>query len=555
MLALGQRLGNTARLVEVVQVLIKHGFVSLVRRAQLHKGLPTTILEKLHIMEAPDGEPETQGNRLRAALMELGPTFVKFGQILSTRPELVGNAISEDLRKLQDKVTVTPFEQMETVLKAELSEEALAGFVEFQQEPVASASLSQVYRAKLKTGERVAVKIQRPGIEAVIESDLSLMELVAEWVADHVEEAAWMDPAGIVDEFAHSIRRELDFHIERRVMERFRKNLEGVDNVFVPVVYGDYSGKRVLTMDWIDGVRIDAMAQYPARNCDPVTVAMTGVEVLCRQVFEFRFFHADPHPGNIFITRNNRIAFLDYGMVGHLERTDTSNLADLLHAMFRENAGDCVNAMLMLTTTGEAEDRQSLEHQVADFIAFESQAVVSGGNVGQGIARMVDILHANKLQLASRFSLLLKALATIESVGHLLDPAMDMAHVLQPYVEKLVARRYSPLRLLEETQLGFEALFRLARHMPADIEELLMALRRGKLKFQVRHEHLEQLTTVLDRASNRIAFGVITGSLIIGSSFLTRTGSGFSWLGITGYLIAGVLGLYLMISVVRSKNY
>ena len=401
----------------------------------------------------------------------------------------MGNDICDELRQLQDNVTATPFKEMEGVLRQDLGIGVEEGFSEFQNEQIASASLGQVYRAVLKTGESVAVKIQRPGIESVIESDLSLMRRIAEWIADHVEEIAWMDPAAIVDEFAQSIRRELDFNIERRVIERFRANFEDTEEIFVPGVYPEYSGKRVLTMDWIDGARIDALDAYAARNCDPVTVAHIGCEILCRQVFEHRFFHADPHPGNIFITKDNQIAFLDYGMVGHLETTDTANLAELLYSIFRENAADCVNAVLLLTTTGDIEDLQSLEHQIADFIAFESQAIIGGGNVGQGIERMIDILRANRLQLAPRFSLLLKALATMESVAHLLDPRIDMSRIIQPHVERLVANRYSPAQLMAETQHGMNALLRLGRRLPSDIEHLLAVLCRGRLKMHVHHEH------------------------------------------------------------------
>jgi len=554
-LALGKRVGNVVRLAEVVQVLIKHGFANVVHRAQLHEGIPARLLRGMHILDTPSGEPATQGKRLCAALMELGPTFVKFGQILSTRPDLVGNAVSESLQDLQDRVIATPFDAIEQVIVDELGKRPSSLFARFERTPVAAASLSQVHRADLKDGTAVAVKVQRPGIERVIESDLSLMRRIADWVAAHVEEIAWTDPVGVVDEFARSITRELDFTIEGRVIERFRANFAGTDEIFVPRVYEDLSARRVLTMEWVDGVRIDALESYPERHCTPKAVANICCEMLCRQVFDHHLFHADPHPGNIFVTHDNQIAFLDYGMAGHVEHTDGIAFAELLLAIFREDADACINAMLPLTMTGECENRARLHHEIADFLAFEARAVVSGGNVGEGIKRMVDILRNNRLQLAPRFSLLLKALATVESVGHLLDPKMDMVPVIQPHVERLVAQRYSPARLMRDAESGLTAMIRLSRELPADLKELIGLLRKGHFRAQIRHEGVEPIAGALDRGSNRIAFGLITAALIVGSSLLIRMGAGVSHLGLAGYLGAGILGIALLVSILRSKNY
>ena len=555
MLSLGKRVGNVVRLAEVVQVLVKHGFAGLVRRTGLDEGIPARMLRGIRLIDAPSGEPQTFGRRLRAALTELGPTFVKFGQVLSTRPDIVGIKLAEELSALQDQVEALPFEEMAAVLENELGQEAGALYAEFNTEPVAAASLSQVYRARLKTGEEVAVKIQRPGIESVIESDLRLMHGISEWVAEHVEESRWADPVGVVEEFGRSIRREMDFEVEARVIARFEKNFEGEENVFVPQVHTDLLSKRVLTMDWVDGVRFDCLDEYAGRGCDAESVAMIGYEAVCRQVFEFRLFHADPHPGNIFITRDNQIAFLDYGMVGYLERSDAATLADVFRAMFREDVRSFLDGLIILSDQGEPENRKALEHELAEFIAFEGQAIVGGGEVGKGIERMIDIVRRYHMQLAPRFSLLLKALATIESSGHLLAPKMDMVPIIQPYIERLVMARYTPHGLVKETQEGVGALVKLGRQLPLDIQQLLRVLLRGQLKLQMHHEHLDQLASVMDRASNRITFGVITGSLIIGSSMLIRSGSDVDKLGLAGYVIAGVLGMGLLVSILRSRNF
>ncbi len=541
------------RLAEVVQVLVRHGFADLVQRAKLHEGLPTKILRGLHVLETPSAPRETIGQRMRAALTELGPTFVKFGQIMSTRPDIVGNELAQELSVLQDHVKALPFDSMRETLRDEFGQDAEDLFESIDTTPVAAASLSQVYRARLKGGQEVAVKIQRPGIEKVIESDLRLMALIAEWVAEYVEESNWLDPVGVVEEFARSIRRELDFEIEARVIQKFRHNFADYEGTFVPMTYPEVSSRRVVTMDWVDGVRVDAFEQYAERGCDQPTVAQVGAEAICRQIFDFHLFHADPHPGNIFITRDNRIAFLDYGMVGHIERTDAAVLADLLYAVFREDSPGCVNALVMLAL-GEPKDRQALEHEIASFIAFEGQAIVAGGRVTQGIERMVEILRKHHLQLAPRFSLLLKALATIEAVSHQLDPNMDMIPVIQPHVERLVRARYSMFHILADAQEGIAALLRVGKRLPAEIENFFRLVRKGTLSVHMTHEGLDRLSANLDRASNRLAFAVIAGSLIIGSSFLIRTDT-MPHLGLVGFVIAGVLGIALLVSILRSKNY
>ena len=311
----GKRVGNVVRLAELVQVLVRHGFADLVRRAGLHEGIPAKLLRGLHIIEGPSGEPETFGRRLRAALAELGPTFVKCGQILSTRPDLISPEIGKELELLQDRVDAMPFEKMKPVIENELNASVDELFASFEENPVAAASLSQVYRAVLKDGRAVAVKIQRPNAERAIEADLSLMHSIAEWLVEHSEDLRSLDPLGMVEEFGRSIRRELDFTIEARVIDRFRKNFEEIDNVFVPATYAELSAKRVLTMDWVDGVRLDAIDHYAERACDPKTVAAIGCDVVCKQVFDYRLFHADPpsrqHPHHA--RQPNRLSRLRHG--------------------------------------------------------------------------------------------------------------------------------------------------------------------------------------------------------------------------------------------------
>ncbi|MFA6241083.1 MAG: AarF/ABC1/UbiB kinase family protein, partial [Candidatus Hydrogenedentales bacterium] len=441
------------------------------------------------------------------------------------------------------------------VIEQELGGSLSALFAEFDETPVAAASLSQVYRARTREGHPVAVKVQRPSARRVIESDLSLIAGIAEWVAEHVADVTWMNPVGMVGEFERSIMRELDFSIEARTIDRFRENFGSTESVFVPLVYDSLSSARVLTMDWIDGVRIDAVDKYAERNCDPKTVALIGCDVLCKQVFEYHLFHADPHPGNVLVTRNNQVAFLDYGMVGHLEKNDVHTMADLLHAVFNEDSTRCVQALLAFTSTGEVSDERALEHEMAQYLAFEAQAVLGKADVGRALEQIIGILRRHQLQLAPRFSLLLKSLATIESTARLLDPEADMVPVIRPYVERMVLNRFAPQNLAIEGQQGLASALRMLRELPTDLRHIVRMARSGKLRLQIHHEGLELLASVLDRASNRIAFSVIAGSLVVGSSLLLSTEAGAKTLGLAGFTIAAALGFGLLISIIRSKNY
>jgi len=551
---LGQHTVNAVRFAEVLQVFARHGFADLLRRAGFYDGLPARVLRRMNLMNAAEGEPATFGQRLRSALVELGPTFVKFGQILSTRPDVIGTDTAKALSSLQDQVDPIEFGAVRPQIERSLGGTVEELFREFDTKPVASASLSQVYKAVLPDGTPVAVKVQRPKVTTQIETDLSLMAQIADWLADHVEDVRWLDPAGIVDEFSRSIKRELDFTIEARVIDQFRRNFEDEPAIFVPCVFHDRTSSIVLTMDWVDGVRVDELDAYAERASDPSEVAREGCRILCQMVFEHRLFHADPHPGNVMLLRDNQLAFLDLGMAGHIERADVAAIADLFLAIFHGDSQECVKAILNLTAQGQLENLTGLEHEIAEFIAFEAQVIIGGGQVARGIDRAMQILHRHHLELASRFSLLLKALATIEIVGRSLDPKLDFLPIIQPYVETLILERFHPSHVLREAQRSGVALLSLGRQLPGDVTYLIQRLRAGKIRFQVQHENLNPLANAIEKAGSRVAFGFIIAALIVGSSMLVASGAQLQEWGLGGYIFAAILGFGLVFSIWWSRK-
>ena len=551
---LGRQTVNAVRFVEIVQVLVRHGFADMVRRVHLDQGWPGRLLQGIRLVSSPQEAGETFGTRLRKALTELGPTFIKLGQVLSTRPDLIGHTVAEELSGLLDEVTPLDFELMRPIIEEELGRPLPEMFSHIETAPVASASLSQVYRATLPTGETIAVKVQRPGIETLIESDISLMEALAEWVAQHNEDARFFNPRGIVEEFARSIRRELDFNIEAMAARRFAENFSGDPGIVIPKLFPAYSARRISSLEWIDGVPINDLAAYSQKGCDPAVIARVGCRALCDMVFRHRFFHADPHPGNIFLLEGDRLAFLDLGMAGHLEKSDILAFSDILLAVFREDTAQCLNAVLELSANYEPGDHTRLAHEISEYIAFEAPLVLAGGQVVRGLEIMVQIMRRHGLELAPRFALLLKALVTIEKVGHTLNPAMDMTAIIRPYAEDLFLERYTPVQLLKNINTHLGGYVRLSRQAPVDVAHLLRQLRAGNLRFHIHHEHLETLANTIERSSKRSSVAMIIASLIIGSSLLFLSETPFARLGIIGYFSAGLLGFLLIISILWGGN-
>lgn len=553
---LGRNTVNAVRLGEVLQVFIKHGFADLLERIGLAQNLPARVLRGMRLVPAPEGDPSTLGARLCSAFTELGPTFIKFGQVMSTRPDVLGESLARELSALQDRVEPMPFHEIRTVIESQLGAPLETLYASFDRTPVASASLSQVYHATLHTGEEVAVKVMRPGIEKRIDSDLSLMRQMAEWASEVLEEAQILDPPGIVDEFGRSIKRELDFGIEARVTDQFRENFEGVDFVMVPRVFHAHSARHVLTLEWIDGVRVDQVQAYAERQSSPEEVAENGCEALCLMIFEHHLFHADPHPGNLFLTRDNQLAFLDLGMAGHLERSDVSAIADLFLAIFHKDAGECVEAVLTLAATdGEIEDREKLEHEIAEFIAFEAQIIINSGEVSKGMERAVQIIHRHRLRLAPRFSLLLKGLATIEIVGRQLHPDLDFIPILEPHVRKLIMERYQPQFLFQDVQQNAFSLLKLMRQAPGDATALLQQMRGGKVMVRLKHEQAAQMMQTIDRASSRLSMALVLGALVIGGSIAATAGTGIHAFGASAFVLATLVAAGYVASIIWTRKY
>ncbi len=550
---------NAKRLAEIVRVLARHGFGEVVTRLHLLDAMPARLTAGLRLTPDSARAQSSRGERLRAVLIELGPTYVKLGQVLSTRPDLIPPDICADLETLQDRVPPVSNEEAAQVILAELGRDPAEAFGSFDETPIASASISQVHRATLKDGTEVAVKVQRPGIASLIESDTELLGSIAEWLVERGIDTPGFDPVGTVEEFSRSVRRELDFVHEARTLERFIRNFDGSDIVHFPTVYSDLSTPRVLTMEWIAGISLRDMDKLRRDGHDFASIAHNGVEVVLKQVFEHGLFHGDPHPGNIFVLPGDVICLIDCGMVGQLMPDDTERFADLLLAVFRKDTSQATSAVLELAQTTGGVNRKALERDIHEFIESDAERMMEGLAFGEALNRVVGILQQHGLVLPPRYTLLIKALATIEQVGRNLDPSLDIASQIRPYVEELLKRRYSARRVVSDVSAALWDMVRLGRSLPSDVRELVSSFRGGGFKITVRREDIRRLTDSHERSANRLTFGMIVGALIVGSSLLMRISGGPTFLGLpvigfAGYLVAAILGLAMVFSMWRSRR-
>ena len=550
---------NIKRYRQIIGVFISYGFGGVIEQLNIDYYL---ALGKNIITLNRSGRKQlvrySNAQRFRMALEELGPTFVKLGQLISTRHDFIPPSVINELKKLQDEVPPFPFDEVVAVVESSLEVKIDEIFPEFLVEPVAAASISQVHKARLVSGEEVAVKVQRPGIAATIETDIDIMMNLARLISRHVPELRLYDPVGVVKEFAKTIRKELDFNIEGRHVERFAANFRDDPNVYVPTIHWQASKREVLTMDWVDGIKIDQMEELLAAGLDPKIIAANGATLILRQVLEFGIFHGDPHPGNLMVLPGNVIAPLDFGIVGHLDEELKQMVLDLLMAIIKR---DIRQLTTILSTVGIIDEDQinmrELHADLYDFVDRYYGIPLNQLQVATLIRDFITITSHHHIRFLPDMMLLVKALVTIEGVGRSLDPEFDMISHATPFVQELLARRLTPKYLSKVTWRQLQELRNLLRMLPRETQEIVKKLSKGKLKIEFEHVGLDPLGKNLDRITNRLSFSLVVSAIIVASSLIMQTNTGYMFmgypvLGIIGYLVAGGLGFWLAIAILRS---
>ena len=549
-----RRARTLPRYRQIVGVLFKYGFGQLLDQMKIFTFLR---LRKKIFKKKVRLEELTYAQRIRLALDELGPTFVKLGQVLSMRPFLIPLELVLELTKLQDEVAPFPFEQVKQIVEKELKAPLDEHFSSFDTIPIASASLSQVHKAVTKDKEMVVVKVQRPGIKEIIDADLDILNDLVNLLYKYVPESRQYDPKGIREELAKSIRKEIDFNNEGRNIEVFRENFKDEKSVFVPQVFWDKTTSKVLTMDYIDGIKISNLEELDKKGLDRKLIAKVGGRMVFKQIFEDGFFHADPHPGNLFVLEGNIIAPVDYGMMGKLSETTTDELADLLISVVTWHPGGIVKVYQDLEVVGEKVNLRALEADLADFLYKYHKIPLSRLDMRILMDEAFEIIHRYDIHIQAELMLFSKAIMTYEEVGKMLDPEYDLVTEALPYVKGLAYRKFKPKAFLKDASTLLQDLRSLLLLLPFELKRIIKKMGKGQLSFTFQHKGLDKLILELDRSSNRISFSLIIAAIIVGSSLIMRletkyTLFGYPLVGILGYIFAGLLGVWLVIAILRS---
>lgn len=548
---------NIKRYRQIFSVLLKYGFDDIVERLKLDTivkiGRKITRTGK----SVERLEHLTTAQRLRMALSDLGPTFIKLGQVLSTRPDLVPLEFVKELEKLQDQAPPFPPEEAMKIVSSQLNMPISDVFSSFSDEPIAAASIAQVHKAVLLNNQPVAVKIQRPKIKSTIETDINILYDLASLVEKYFHESELYDPKGIVNEFAKTIRSELDFVREGRNIDRFRNYFKNDSTIYLPLVYWDYTTSSMLTMEYIDGVKVSDIDFSQRRDLDRKIIARNGAKATLKMIFEIGLFHADPHPGNIFVLKNNVLAPLDFGMVGRLDEQTKNYLQNLLSAIVERNIDKIIKIFIDAEVIDETKDTRLLRIDLNDFIDTYYGIPLGQLKIEQLLTDLIEVLRRHRIALLADVVLMAKALATIESVGRSLDPDFNMMTFIEPYARKLMLQPIIPKKQLKEMRQLAQETEELIKILPSELRYILRKVKKGRMNLIFEHRGLEQLITEMDRSSNRLAFSLIIAALIIGSSIIVFFDKGvhifgFSVFGLIGYVIAAILGLWLVIAILRS---
>jgi ubiquinone biosynthesis protein len=548
---LKSRLYRLRRYRHIVAVLFKYGF------EEVADALQSRIRLQFHEWVAPQrvrrvAEGPTRPERLRLALEELGPTFIKLGQLLSTRPDLIPPEYAHELEHLQDQVKAEAPELIQAEVERELHGPLAEIFARFDPAPLAAGSIAQVHRAVTQEGDDVAVKVRRPGIVQIINAECQILEEMAPILKAALFKDSTVDPQQIVDELVEAVTKETDLANERQNLLRFRRVFAGDATVHIPRVYEKYCTAAVLTMEYIDGIKPSDCAILREHGLDCQVVARRGANFVLRQIFEQGFFHTDPHPGNFFLLPGNVLAPIDFGQVARLSLPNRRLFNEMILAIVDNDPARIARALERRDMLEERTDRTKLIAGAEQIIDMYQNLPLHSIPFGTIVARTFDLFRSNYVRLPSQFTLMLKTIATVESFARTLDPDFSIIQAQRHIARESSLRDLEPRRLLRYLRRMTQDAGDLATRLPDDLNTILSKLRQGNIRVQIQHEHLENLIKTLDRSSDRISSALVIAGLVVASSLLVPLSGWLRSLGLVGYLIAAVLGIWLIISILRS---
>jgi ubiquinone biosynthesis protein len=552
--------GRTYRYVkryqEILSVLIKYGFGDVVDALNIRQHIEIGW-QKISGKPAEQIEKLSRPERVRMTLEELGPTFVKLGQILSTRPDLIPLEYVQELSKLQDMVPAFSYDDAKAIIKSETGSLPEEIFCSFDKTPLAAASLGQVHKATLKdTEEAVAIKVQRPDVQKIIEVDLEIMLDLASLVERNVKELEVLQPTKIVREFARIMDEETDYTVEAAYIEHFARQFLDDQTIYVPKVFRQWTTKRILTMEYIEGIKASDLDRLKQEGYDLKEIANRGANLIMKQIFVHGFYHADPHPGNICILPNAVICFLDFGMMGRISNQEREDFTDLVSMILSKDEKKTVDALLKVSNFAEEPNRAELERDMGEFFDRFLYLTLKELDLGKMLQRVLEILTKQGVSLKPDLFLMLKALVTVEGVGRSLDPDFQIVEHAEPFVQDVQSARYAPRSITSDLIDSGKELLHLLKEVPGELREVLRNIKQGKLRIEIDYRGVDRTIFRLEGIADRIASAIVLASLVIGSSVVTLSDIPPKWrdiplIGVLGFLVAGIMGFWLLGSILR----
>ena len=561
-MSLGQTFRNLNRTREIIQIMVKYGFEDVVSNSTLRNFVP----EKKRLSWIRKDKPVlqyTRFERIRMAAEELGPTFVKLAQILSIRPDILPEGLIKELEKLQDRVAPFEFSIAKEIIEEETKKSLEDLFEYFNEKPLASASIGQVHRARLKNGDEVVVKIQRPGVADLVERDLAILREAVDRTERYLKKQGMLNPKDVVSAFDRSILKELDYTNEARNIEKFRNFYKDYRNFYVPKAYKSISTAKVLIIEFADGCKINDAVQLRAWGLDPKKIAEAGMDIYLTQIFEYGYFHADPHPGNVLVRRDGIICLIDFGMTGRLLPRDKQSFAMVFISLAQQDSKRMAEHLKKLSISDEINDMRSFQYDLNELIEDFADLNVSEGSIADMTTKLQKIMFAYKISVPGSIFLIFRAFAILEGIGKQIHPHFNTYEFIRPYGKKIVGNRFTPKALLNEATFRAEELSSFTSTVPRDIKEILSKTKNGKLHFEVDHQGYGYLLKKLDSITNRFVIALIISALLISSgiSLLANfpphmiSTYGIPYITLFGLLTAGGLFLLLIYAIIRRRVY
>ncbi|MBL4586656.1 MAG: AarF/ABC1/UbiB kinase family protein [Flavobacteriales bacterium] len=562
MLFNGQTFKNLKRIREIIAVMVKYGFEDVITNSTLRN----FVSEKGRLSWKRQGQPVfkyTRWERVRMACEELGPTFIKLAQILSNRPDMIPAPLIAEFEKLQDNVPSFSYEEVKKTIETELGKSLEDIFETFNEKPLATASIGQVHKARLKSGEEVVVKIQRPGVKDLVYRDLAILSDGVNRAERYLKKQGILNAKDMVRSFERSMHKELDYRTEARNLERFKKLYKDYKNFIIPAAFRDFSSEKVMVMEFVSGCKISDVAQLRAWGLDPRKVAENGMDIYLTQIFEFGIFHADPHPGNVLVRKDGVICLLDFGMVGSMMKKDKYAFAGIFIGMAEQDAKKMAFNLRALAIEDQVEDQRQLEYDLNEIIEDFTALDVDESSIADMVERLQKVMFDYQIRIPGDVFLIFRALTILEGIGKTLHPHFNTYDFIKPYGIKLMKEKYSPKNILSDVVDRVGQMNAFLTTFPRDVKDILGKARNGKLHFEIEHQGYGYLLKKMDSIANRFVLTFLVMTFVIGSAITMTVDwgdrityiNGLPSISVYGLWCAGVLMVLLFYSIVRRRKY